>query len=553
MPPEQRLELRIGVNLGDVMIDGDDLYGDGVNIAARLEAASEPGDVYVSDVVAAQAAGKAMVGFEYLGERRLKNISGLVKIYRLGSDSAVKIHRPISRRRGAAATVGGTLLLVAAIVAWQIIDRPDADKTVAFDEDAMLARPTGPTIAVLAFDNLSGDPSKNYLSNGISEDVIIELGRYRDLNVLSRHTTFAFRGQHQDVRKIGETLNADFVLEGTVRQAGDRLRVTARLIDTQSRAQVWSEVFDDELTAVNLFDVQSRITERVAVAIGDTRGAVRRTHEQRARAKPPEHLSSYECTMFYDDLYDRPDVQERVYNCIERVIQEEPNYWRAWAQLAEALRVELSFFNNRYEGSYAEKLDRALSAAKKSKALNPDSARVRLVLGILLLMNGDRVGFFAEAEDALAIGGDRSVEAEFGYWLVWTGRFELGAALLQRAIDLDPGSTVKDWHQALAEYHFHKGDYERALAEAKKGVLLDYWWSMVPEVVALAKLGRTDDLERARKRLEAARPGVKVADIVWVYRRYQRPDALIVPFVEMLRTAGFPEGKYRTLDPKDSG
>ncbi|WP_298856226.1 FlgO family outer membrane protein, partial [uncultured Ruegeria sp.] len=114
--------------------------------------------------------------------------------------------------------------------------------------------------------------SKDYLSDGISEDVIIELGRYRDLNVLSRHTTFSYRGQHQDVRGIGESLGAEFVLEGTVRQAGDRLRVTARLIDTQSRAQVWSEAFDEKLTTANLFDVQSQITERVAVAIGDTRG-----------------------------------------------------------------------------------------------------------------------------------------------------------------------------------------------------------------------------------------------------------------------------------------
>ncbi len=246
-------------------------------------------------------------------------------------------------------------------------------------------------------------------------------------------------------------------------------------------------------------------------------------------------------------------MQDRVRGCIERVVAEEPDYWRGWAQLAEALRIDLSFFGNRYPGTYAEKLERALDAANRAKALNPNSARVRLVLGILLLMNGDRNGFFAEAEDALALGGDRSVEAEFGYWLIWTGRFDLGAALVRRAIDLDPGSTVRDWHQALSEYHFHRGEFDLALAEAREGVLLDYWWSMLPEVAALAELERTDELESALKRLQAARSGVKISDIVWVYRRYQRPDVLIAPFVDAFRKAGLPEGKYQPLDMNDTG
>ena len=552
LPPEQQLELRIGVNLGDVLIDGEDIYGDGVNVAARLEAAAEPGEVYVSEVVASQASGKAKVGFEDLGERRLKNIAEPVRVYRVTPAGQMTQRPSRTQNRFFPAAMATALLVIAAVSLWTVAYRPNAVEAVAEDETPTLTRPTGATIAVLAFENLSGDPSKAYLSDGISEDVIIELGRYRELNVLSRQTTFSYRGQHLDVREIGEELGADFVLEGTVRQAGDRLRATASLIDAQSRTQVWSETFDEELTTANLFDVQTRITERAAAAIGDSRGAIRRSDEQRVRAKPPEHLSSYECTMFYDDLYDRPDVQERVSSCVERVIKEEPDYWRGWAQLAEALRVDLSFFGKRYSGSYAEKLERALDAAERAKALNPTSARVRLVLGTLLLMNSDRDGFFAEAEDALKLGGDRSVEAEFGYWLIWTGRLDLGAALLERAIDLDPGSTFKDWHQALSEYHFYRGEFDLALAEARKGVLLDYWWSMLPEVAALAALERPDELQRALNRLEAARSGVKISDIVWVYRRYQRPDALIAPYVEAFRKAGFPEGKYRALNMDDT-
>jgi adenylate cyclase len=547
LPVENRLELRIGVNLGDVMIDGEDLYGDGVNVAARLEGLAEPGSVYVSEVVATQVAGKAPLGFEYLSERSLKNIAEPVRVYRVDLQGRTITRRHLIHHRIVIALIGGTLVAIAAFVVWERSYRPESTEPIVFDETAVLARPTGPTVAVLAFDNLSGDPAKDYLSDGISEDVIIELGRYRNLNILSRQTTFAYRGGNEDVRIIGQESGADYVLEGTVRHAGERLRVTARLIEAQSRMLIWSEAFNEKLTSSNLFDVQLQITERVAAAIGGVRGAIRQIDEQRLRAKPPQHLSSYECTMFYAELYDRPDVRDRVRGCIERVVKEEPNYWRGWAQLAEALRLETSHFERRYEGTYAEKLDRGLAAADRAVTLNPNSSRARLVLGILLLLKGDRDGFFEAAEAALALGGDRSVEAEIGYWFVWTGRLELGAALLRRAIDLDPKSTVKKWHQALAEYHFYNGEYDLALAEARMGAQPRYWWTVILDVAILTKLGRTEEAERARDRLYALRPEIKIADIVWMYRRFQRPDALIAPYIETFRAAGIPEGKYRPM------
>jgi adenylate cyclase len=223
LPVEKQLELRIGVNLGDVMIDGDDLYGDGVNVAARLEGLAEPGSICVSEVVATQTAGKAPVGFEYLSERRLKNIAEPVRVYRVDLQGRTITGQPVVPRlprHALTAVVGVTLIAIAAFDVWEVLQRPGATDGIVFDETAALARPTGPTIAVLAFENLSGDPAKAYLSDGISEDVIIELGRYRNLNILSRQSAFAYRGRHEDVRAIGAALGADYVLEGTVRQAG---------------------------------------------------------------------------------------------------------------------------------------------------------------------------------------------------------------------------------------------------------------------------------------------------------------------------------------------
>ncbi len=550
LPAEKRLELRIGINLGDVMVDDDDLYGDGVNVAARLESLAEPGGVLVSEVVATQVAGKSAVGFEYLGERHLKNIVEPVKVFRVDPKGRTISDRPVFRRRSVFAATAIALLIAAAYATWEIALRLG---TADFDEKAVLAMPTGPTVAVMPFENLSGDPAQDLLAVGIGEDLVVELGRYRDLNVLSRQSTYALRSEAMDVREIGRILGADYVLEGTVRRAGDRLRVTARLIDAASGAQVWSEAFDDMLTASNIFDVQLRITERVASEVGDSGGAIKRIHAGQARAKPPEKLSSYECSLLRVGFFDRSDMQRRVRGCILRVVEEEPDYWRGWVQLAEALETDVKLFTGLYEGTNDEKLDRALAAARKAVSLNPESPRARFVLARVLSLSGDREGFFAEAEAALALGADRYLEGEIGYEFVWSGRMEFGAALLRRAIDLNPNASDDDWHQALAEYYFTKGEYEAALEEYRKGAQPHYWWSVALELAFLTKLGRTEEARAARDRLYALRPGVKIADIVWIYRRFKRPDVYMVEFVEAYREAGLPEGNYRPLEVDNGG
>ncbi|MDH3739782.1 MAG: adenylate/guanylate cyclase domain-containing protein, partial [Alphaproteobacteria bacterium] len=506
LPNDQRLELRIGVNLGDVIIEGDDLYGDGVNVAARLEGVAEPGGVYVSEAVATQTAGKTPVDFEYLGERRLKNIAEPVKVYRVNLEGRAVKRRPVVKRRAVAVAIVAAVSVVVAITVWKLALHSDASDAPVFDEKAVLAQPTGPTVAVMPFENLSGDPAQEYLAVGISEDIIVELGRYRDLNVLSRQSTSAYRDMTVDIRQIGETLGANCVLEGTVRQADERLRVTARLVDAASGAQVWSGAFDEVLTTSNIFDVQVRITERVASEIGDSGGAIKRIHAGLARAKPPEKLSSYECSLLRVGFFDRTDMQQRIRGCILRVVAEEPDYWRGWAQLAEALVTDVKLFTGLYDGTHAEKLDRALAAAKNAVSLNPESPRARFVLAQVLQLMGDRVGFFAAAEAALALGADRYLEGEIGYEFIWSGRIDFGAALLRRAIDLNPNTSDADWHQALAEYHFIKGEYEAALEEYEKGAQPHYWWSVALEVAFLTKLGRTEEARAARDRLYALRP-----------------------------------------------
>jgi TolB-like protein/class 3 adenylate cyclase/Flp pilus assembly protein TadD len=552
---QSELTLRIGVNLGDVIVerDGDieDIYGEGVNVAARLEGAAEPGGVCVSRAVVEQAAGKTDVAFEPIGALTLKNIAEPVETFRVRIDGVSRSANVPSDRRWRRTAIGAAvtaLVLVGAATWW--LESPGID---GFDEAAALARPSGPTIAVMPFENLSGDPAQDYLADGMSEDVIVELGRFRDFNILSRQSTSAYRGKATDVREVGKVLGAEFALEGTVRKVGDRLRITGRLIDTTTGAQVWSDAFDEPLTAQNLFDVQLRITERVASAVGDSDGAIKRIDAKRARNKPPEQLSSYECSMYRLEFLYNTAMQKRVRGCILRVVEEEPDYWQGWAQLAEALRVEVMRFTNFYDGTHAEKLDRALLAARTAVSLNPESPRAHFVLGHLLLLAGDRGGFFRSAEAVLNLGGDRRLEGELGYWFIWTGRHELGAALLRRAIDLNPSSTQESWYRGLAHYHFVKGEYEAALAEFNKGTRPPYWWSVTLEVAILAKLGRIDEAHAAVDRLNELRPGIKIADIVWLYRRFQRPDADSAKYVEAYRQMGIPEGDYPPLNTSDSG
>jgi class 3 adenylate cyclase/TolB-like protein len=551
---DHSIQLRIGINLGDIIVEGDDIYGDGVNVAARLEALAEPGGICVSRTVFDHVKGKVEVAFEPMGALSLKNIAEPVEAFRVRIDGVSRsapssANLPPTRRWRRSAAAAAAVIVLGVAVAWWFA----APNFNSFDEAAALARPSGPTIAVMPFENLSGDPAQDYLSDGLSEDVIVELGRFRDLNVLSRQSTSVYRGKAVDVRDIGEALGADYVLEGTVRQVGDRLRVTGRLIDATSGAQVWSSAFDEALTAANLFDVQLRITERVASAVGDSDGAIKRIDARRARSKPPERLSSYECSEYPFEFFDDRAMQERIRGCILRVVEAEPDYWRGWAQLAEALRTDVMLFTKFYDGTQDEKLYRALVAARKAASLNPESPRAHFALGNILLLMGDREGFYAAAEDALALGGDRRIEGQLGYWFVWSGRYELGAALLRRAIDLNPSSARETWHRGLADYHFTRGDYVAALEEYRKGAQPHYWWAVAEEVAILTKLGRAAEARVALDRLYTLRPGIKIADIVWAYRRFQRPDKDSAKYVEAFREAGIPEGSYRPLETGSSG
>ncbi len=226
-PENQRLELRVGINVGDIIIEGEDIYGDGVNVAARLEGLAEPGMVYISGSVFDQVAGKLDAAFDDLGEQKVKNITKPVRVY---------------RTRGQA-----------------------GEETAYGDVSAVASLPDKPSIAVLPFNNLSGDPDQEYFADGMTEDIITGLTRFRSLFVIARNSTFAYKGKSPDVREVARDLGVRYILEGSVRRGGERIRITGQLIDAATGNHLWAEHYDRELE--DIFAVQDEVTEAIVAAI----------------------------------------------------------------------------------------------------------------------------------------------------------------------------------------------------------------------------------------------------------------------------------------------
>jgi TolB-like protein/class 3 adenylate cyclase len=262
-PEDRRIQFRIGINLGDIIVEEGDIYGDGVNIAARLEALAEPGGVCVARTVYNHVRNKLALAFEPMGAHRVKNIAEPVEVWRIALDGAAPRMR--KRRRLApialAAGVAALLALGGAGAWWWQQSRALVEAAAT---DPVLAMPAGPTIAVLPFANMSGDPGQEYFADGVTEDIITALAQFQRFGVIARNSAFRYKGQAVDVREVARELGANYVVEGSIRRAGQRIRVTVQLLDGANGKHIWGEAYDRDLTATDLFAIQDEITNQVA-------------------------------------------------------------------------------------------------------------------------------------------------------------------------------------------------------------------------------------------------------------------------------------------------
>ena len=411
LPEARRIVLRVGVNLGDVMVEGSDLYGDGVNIAARLEGIAEPGGVLVSGTAFDYVRNKVSAGFEDLGTQTLKNIAEPVRVYRVVGTPRASVATP----------------------------------KVASDK---------PSIAVLPFVNMSGDPEQEYFSDGITEDIITELSRFRSLFVIARNSSFAFKGKAVKVREIATDLGVAYVLEWSLSKAADRIRVTAQLVDASNGAHLWAERYDRQLK--DIFAVQDEVVRTVVATVA---GRVEVAGAQFAKRKPPESLVAYDYVLRGLEQLNLEGEEHNSEACrlFEKAVELEPEYAVGHAYLALAIYVQWT--TDRDPGE----LDRALASARRALALDENDSRCHRALSSIYahLKQFDRAEFHSERSIALN-PNDALAAAQRGSLLRYLGQTEEAVQWTHKAMQLNPYHPNWYWN-LLARVLHTAGRYAEAL------------------------------------------------------------------------------------------
>ena len=421
IPEDRKIRYRVGINLGEIIVDGEDIYGDGVNIAARLEGLAEPGGIFISGKVYEEVRNKLPTAFEDLGEQEVKNIPEPVRVYRW-TDAAV-----------------------------------DPMPNSAGTEEA-LALPDKPSIAVLAFTNMSGDAEQEYFSDGITEDIITELSRFRSLFVIARNSSFHYKGQSPKVRDVGRELGVQYVVEGSVRKAGNRVRVTAQLVEAASGNHIWAERYDRDLT--DIFAVQDEITQMV---VSNLAGGVEGATLERAKQKSTESLAAHDYVLRGDKDYweHTEDGVVRSRRAYLKAIELDPDYARAHAGLALTYISDWGYlWGEDPDGD----LDRAFECAQNAVALDDAENRAHLVLGCVQAFRRDYARGRASLERAVALNpNDAHVLAGLPYSFQLIGDCDAGIEMGEKALRLNPHRP--SWYVIfLAEAYFTARRYEDAIA-----------------------------------------------------------------------------------------
>ena len=503
IPAERRLELRIGVNLGDVIIDGDNIFGDGVNIAARLEALAQPGTVCISQTVYEQVRNKLDLDCRPLGSHRVKNIAEPIRAYAVGVRAAAP--RPRKRRRLLVAAAGAAAPIVAGLVAWalhagagrELLGLAGAPKTV---EVAGLAAPDRlagrPSITVLPFKNLSDDRNQDYFSDGITEDVITALGRFTNLLVVAKSASFPFKGSNASPAEVGRLLDARYLLEGSIRRAGDRVRVNAGLTETATGRHVWSEAYDAELK--DIFTVQDDIARRV---VGAAAVKLTRFEQERVLAKPTDNLAAYEYLLRGREFLSHVsrDKNDEAAALFQRAIDLDPNYAAAYAALGgshfEAVVSGWTEFRQ-------EELEQAETLAQKALALDPTTTSAYRLLAIINMYRRRYDLALGQIEHALEINpSDVDSYHMRGTVLVWAGRAAEGLPWLEGALRFDRGHALTA--ESLCKAYYFLRRYNEAVEAGDRALARNPGRSsqMLTRpflAAAYAEMGRHQDAEGER-------------------------------------------------------
>jgi adenylate cyclase len=478
----RQMHFRIGLNLGDVIAKDDGtIYGDGVNIAARLEGLAVPGGICLSETIFLQTEGKIEAAFEDVGAHDVKNIAKPVRTYRVVTDMSAAPIKPfagLSARIGVIAAVAAVVLVVAGVAVWQLAPglAPEQSAETALGDDPPLKLPDGPSIAVLPFTNLSGDPEQEYFADGVTEDLITELSRFDGLLVIARNSTFRFKGQAVDVAEVARAFGVRYVLEGGVRRAGDQVRVTAKLIDATTNGNLWAERYDRELT--DIFAVQDEITEQIITALHVELGNATVTRADRPLTGNTE---AYDLYLQGRVLTDRrtAEANERGQEMFERAIALDPAFAAAYAELAHA--QFLAWYYGWTDHNFT--LEPAAQAAKKAVALDQSLPRAYDRLAWVLAWRGKLGEAITAARQATVLDTNyASGYTTLAIMLGLGGETDEAIKTADIAMRLDPYSFAAA--HARASAHFVAHDYEQAIVDYRASLALNPDYGVVHQFLA---------------------------------------------------------------------
>jgi adenylate cyclase len=460
----RNIKLRIGINLGDVIIDGDDIYGDGVNIAARLEPLADAGGICVSSIVNESIGNRIEVRFDDGGDVQVKNIDRPIRIWKWRPDGAAGQKSPI----------------------------------------AVPPRPETPSIAVLPFDNMSGDPEQEYFSNGITEDIITDLSKVGGLLVVARNSSFAYKGKSVDIRTVGRELGVRSVLEGSIRRAGNRVRITAQLIDAANGAHLWADRYDRELT--DIFAVQDEVTRQI---VGALKVTLSPAAEALLAGKGPASLDAHDFFLRGRELLFGTVKSRETFDQACAYFRKAIEYDPAYAEPYAGLAAEHIFdYQNHWTANPEQSLDAAEQYSTQALERNPNEPFAHWAAAVVALFNKDLERTRSEAETALALNPNFALaHAELANFHSFSGNPLAAIPLLERGMRLDPAFSQQYLH-LLGIAYLLAGKYETASVVFKQRILLVPGTDLSRAFLASAfgHLGEIDEARRVWHELRTINP-----------------------------------------------
>ncbi len=473
LPEDRRMRFRIGINLGEVIVDGATIHGDGVNIAARLEKLAEPGEIVIARGVHDHIKGKVSYRFEDLGEKSLHNIAEPVRAYRIASPTG------------------------------------EATVRAAVAGEPALALPSKPSIAVLPFTNMSGDPEQDYFADGITEDLITALSKIRWFFVIARNSTFAFKGKPVDVSEVGQRLGVRYVLEGSLRKGGNRVRVSAQLVEAASGHHVWAERYDREIHDV--FALQDEMTETIIRAIEPELSGAER---ERAMRKPPNSLDTWDLFqrgLWHQYRFTKEDNAE-ARRFFHRAVEADPTFAQAHAALAHAIYWDALFG---YASDAAGALSNGLDHARQAVALDNKEPFAHFALGRVQTMRAEHDAAITELERAIEINANFAhAYYGLGWALILAGRPAEALERIDTAIRLNPNDPAA-WTfyggRAFALYFLGRLDEAADWARRSARSATTGLWAHVIEAVVLAQLGHAREAASALTEARRLKPDLSTA------------------------------------------